>query len=216
MRIAVLGATGYVGTHVVAEAVARGHDVTAVVRDSTRAPGLSATAHVRTGDVADAAEVAQLAAGQDVVVAATRPPVGLEDELVAMTAAQLAGVVGTGARLLVVGGAGSLTVPGTGGRLVADDPDLVTPEYRAIARAGISQLAACRTAAGAPGADWSYLSPPAHLVPGPRTGHYRIGADELVVDDAGRSRISVSDLAVALLDEAQAPAHLGARFTVAY
>lgn len=213
MQITVIGAAGTVGSRVVAEAAARGHDVTAVVRDEARAVGLPAGVRVRTGDAADVADVARLGAGQDVVVAATRPPAGREHELVTTTKALLAGIPGTGARLLVVGGAGSLIVPGSGGRLEAEDPDLVAPQYRAIARAGVQQLAACRAAADV---DWTYLSPPAEMLPGTRTGRYRRGGDELLTDAAGRSAISVEDLAVALLDEVEAPAHRRARFTVAY
>jgi putative NADH-flavin reductase len=213
VQITVIGAAGMVGSRVVAEAAARGHEVTAVVRDEARAAVLPEGVRVRTGDAADVAEVTRLGTGQDVVIAATRPPAGREDELVTTTKALLAGLVGTGARLLVVGGAGSLTVPGSGGRLEAEDPDLVGPEHRAIARAGVHQLAACRAAADV---DWAYLSPPAELRPGTRTGRYRRGGDELLIDAAGRSAISVEDLAVALLDEVEAPAHRRARFTVAY
>jgi putative NADH-flavin reductase len=214
MQITVIGATGMVGRRVVTEALVRGHSVTAAARGTARAADLPAGVRVRSGDAGDVADVARLAAGQDVVVAATRPAAGFEDALVPMTKVLLAGLAGTGARLLVVGGAGSLTVPGTGGRLVADDPALVTPEYRAIARAGVQQLAACRAAPAE--VDWTYLSPPAELVPGARTRRYRRGGDELLRDGRGRSAISVEDLAVALLDEAEGPAQRRSRFTVAY
>jgi putative NADH-flavin reductase len=210
MQITVIGATGMVGRRVVAEAAARGHDIAAVVRDPARVGGLPAGVSVRAGDATDVGDVTRTSAGQDVVVAAVRPAAGREDELVSMTKALLAGAA---TRLLVVGGAGSLAVPGAGGRLVADDSDLVTAEYRAVARAGVQQLAACRAADDV---DWTYLSPPAVLLPGTRTGRYRLGADELLVDAAGRSTISVEDLAVALVDEAERPAHRRARFTVAY
>jgi uncharacterized protein len=210
MQITVIGATGMVGRRVVAEAATRGHDVVAVVRDPARVEGLPTGVSIRPGDAADVGDVTRTSTRQDVVVAAVRPPAGREDELVTMTKALLAG---TATRLLVVGGAGSLAVPGSGGRLVADDPDLVTAEYRAVARAGVQQLAACRAADDV---DWTYLSPPAVLMPGTRTGSYRLGTDELLVDAAGRSTISVEDLAVALVDEAERPAHRRARFTVAY
>jgi putative NADH-flavin reductase len=209
MQITVMGAAGMVGRRVVAEAAARGHDVVAVVRDPARAGGLPAGVSVRAGDATDVGDVTRTSTGQDVVVAAVRPAAGREDELVSMTKALLAGAA---ARLLVVGGAGSLAVPDSGGRLVADDPDLVTAEYRAVAQAGVQQLAACRAA----DVDWTYLSPPALLLPGTRTGRYRLGTDELLVDATGRSTISVEDLAVALVDEAERPAHRRARFTVAY
>jgi uncharacterized protein len=213
VQITVIGAAGFVGSRVVTEAVARGHDVTAVVRDGSRAAVVPAGVRVRSGDAADIADVAMLGDGQDAVVAATRPPAGREGELVANTKALLAGLAGTGARLVVVGGAGSLAVPGSGGRLVAEDPDLVEPDYRGIARAGVRQLAACRAAVDV---DWTYVSPPAALLPGARTGRYRLGGDELLVDAAGRSAISVEDMAMALVDEIEAPAHRRARFTVAY
>jgi putative NADH-flavin reductase len=213
VQITVIGATGMVGSRVVAEATARGHVVTAAVRDAARAVALPPDVRIRTCDATDVADVARLAAGQDVVVAATRPAAGREDELVTQTTALLAAIAGTGARLLVVGGAGSLAVPGSGGRLVAEDPDLVASEYRAIARAGVHQLAACR---GADDVDWTYVSPPAVLMPGTRTGRYRLGGDELLVDARGRSVISVEDFAVAVLDEAEDPVHRRARFTAAY
>jgi putative NADH-flavin reductase len=77
----------------------------------------------------------------------------------------------------------------------------------------VRQLAACRAAVDV---DWTYVSPPAALLPGARTGRYRLGGDELLVDAAGRSAISVEDMAMALVDEIEAPAHRRARFTVAY
>ncbi|MCA6093423.1 NAD(P)H-binding protein [Streptomyces sp. SCA3-4] len=216
MRITVFGAAGNVGSRVVAEALSRGHHVTAVVRDASRAAGrVPAGAELRTGDAGDARDVAAASAGQDVVIGATRPAPGSEGELVAMARALLAGTGESGVRLLLVGGAGNLTVPGSEGRTaVADDPAFVPPAWRPIALACTEQLAACR-AAGAD-ADWTYLSPPALLEPGVRTGTYRLGADELLVDAAGTSAISMEDLAVALLDEAERPRHRGERFTVAY
>ncbi|MEO3885387.1 hypothetical protein [Nonomuraea sp. B5E05] len=103
-------------------------------------------------------------------------------------------------------------MPGTGGLTVVDTPDF-PPSWRPIALACEAQLAACRAA---PRADWTYLSPPALLEPGERTGRYRLGADELLVGADGRSVISMEDLAVALLDEAERPRHRRCRFTVAY
>ncbi|GHF59655.1 hypothetical protein GCM10010218_46510 [Streptomyces mashuensis] len=213
MRITVFGAAGSVGGRTVAEALARGHEVTAVVRDPARFPLLPAGAHARTGDASDPGRVAELAAGQDVVISATRPRPGHEGDLVATAQALLTGLAGTDVRLLLVGGAGSLVVPGTDGRQVADDPRYVPPAWRDIALACSAQLAACRAEQQV---DWAYVSPPALLEPGERTGSYRLGGDELLVDEAGRSAISVEDLAVALVDEAEQARHRRARFTVAY
>lgn len=212
MRITVFGATGNVGSRVVAEALSRGHDVTAVVRDPARLHQLPAAAHGRLGDAANIEEVASLSAGQDLVISATRPAPGREHELVATTRALLAGLARTGVRLLLVGGAATLTVPGTGGTTVIDAPDFPA-SWRPIALACADQLAVCRADTEV---DWAYLSPAALLEPGERTGSYRMGADELLVDAEGRSMISMEDFAVALLDEAERPKHHRARFTVGY
>ncbi|ASR37291.1 NADH-flavin reductase [Prauserella marina] len=213
MRIIVFGATGNVGGRVVAEAVRRGHRVTAVVRSVERASVLPGEVAVAVGDVSDPDAVATLSEGHDVVVAATRPAEGREQELVAMTRALLAGSAKAGTRLVVVGGAAGLVVPGTGGRRVLDDPRYLSAGYRDIALACLAQFDVC---AEAEGTDWTYASPPAALVPGQRTGRYRRGGDELVVDDEGSSVISLEDFAVALLDEAETPRSRGARFTAAY
>jgi len=213
MRITVFGAAGSVGSRVVAEALARGHEVTAVVRRAERFGELPDAAEKRARDAAKIEDVVSASAGGDVVVSATRPAPGSEADLVATAEALLAGVRETGARLLLVGGAASLLVPGGGGRRVIDDPEFVPPAWQPIARACNEQLEACSAETEA---DWTYLSPPALLEPGARRGTYRLGADELLVDAEGTSRISVEDLAVALLDEAERPRHRRERFTVAY
>lgn len=195
MRITVFGATGAVGREVVAEARARGHEV----RPANRSAGVDAT---------DPAHVARLSAGQDLVISATRPAPGREAELVAVARALFAGVGDT--RLLLVGGAATLRRPD--GVLVQDAPDFPA-ELLPIANACADQLAVCQAESAV---DWAYLSPPMLLDPGPRTGRYRLGADDLVVDESGVSRITNADLAVALLDEAERPKHHRTRFTVAY
>lgn len=212
MRITVFGAAGNVGSRVVAEALSRGHEVTAVVRDPARFHELPAGVHARAGDAGRTEDVAELSAGQDVVISATRPAPGSERELVATTRALLAGLVPTSVRLLVVGGAAGLTVPGTGGATVMDDPEFPA-DWREIALACNAQLEVCRAETVV---DWAYLSPAALLEPGERTGAYRLGADELLVDAEGNSTISMEDLAVALLDEAEQPKHHRTRFTAAY
>lgn len=213
MRLTVFGAAGSVGSRVVKEALARGHEVTAVVRGEHRLPELPAAAAHRLGDAGRVEDVASLSAGQHAVISATRPAPGSERDLVTTAEALLRGVRSTGARLVLVGGAASLIVPGTGGRLVLDDPRYVPPEWRPIAEACGEQLEACMRETDA---DWTYLSPPAFLEPGARTGAYRVAEDELVVDTEGISRISVEDLAVALLDEVERPRHRRKRFTAAY
>lgn len=212
MRITVFGAAGNVGSRVVAEALSRGHEVTAVVRDAARFAELDPAALARTGDAGEPEDVVRLSKDQDLVISATRPAPGREGEFAGTTRALLAGLARTGVRLLVVGGAGSLTVPGTGGALVTDDPAFPA-DWRPIAGACGEQLAVCRADTAV---DWAYLSPAALLEPGVRTGGYRLGADELLVDARGESSISMEDLAVALLDEAELPRHHRTRFTVGY
>ncbi|WP_067459309.1 NAD(P)-dependent oxidoreductase [Actinomadura macra] len=210
MRITVFGATGNVGTRVVTEALRRGHDITAATRAPGRPASLPPGTRHRTGDAGDIADVIELSTGQDLIISATRPPAGSETDLVKTTRTLLAGVSRTGVRLILVGGAASLTVPGTS--TPAIDSPYVSPSYRDIAAACADQLAACRAD---PSADWTYLSPAALLEPGERTGRYRLGTDELLVDATGVSRVSMEDLAVALLDEAERPRHRRTRFTVA-
>jgi putative NADH-flavin reductase len=211
VKITLFGATGKVGRRILDEALSRGHSVTAVVRDPSRASELPAAAAIRVGDVLNASEVAELTAGQDLAISATRPPAGQETELVTMTRALLKGVGQTGVRLLISGGAATLSVPN--GTTVLDDPRFLSPAGHNIGRACVEQLEACLADKHA---NWTYLSPPASLQPGARTGKYRLGCDELLLDEAGHSAISMEDLAVALLDEAEEPRHQRVRFTAAY
>ncbi|NEE01350.1 NAD(P)-dependent oxidoreductase [Phytoactinopolyspora halotolerans] len=213
MRITVIGATGDVGRRVTTEALSRGHDVTAVGRSAARLADLPAGVRTRTGDAGHVDTVVAASSGQDVVVSATRPSAGNEHELATVTKALLAGLAGTGTRLIAVGGAASLAVPDRPGVTAVDDPRWVAAEYRAIALACAEQHEAYRADTTV---DWVYVSPPAMLVPGRRTGTYRTGRDELLVDDAGRSEISMEDFAVAVLDEIERPRHRRTRFTVAY
>ncbi|MFD0403344.1 NAD(P)-dependent oxidoreductase [Kitasatospora sp. NPDC127121] len=213
MHITVFGATGNVGSRVVTEALARHHRITAVLRDPAKPHGLPAAVALGVGDARNPEDVARLAAGQDLVITATRPAPGSEHELSAATRGLLAGLAGTGVRLMAVGGAGSLTLPGRGGTTLADDPGFPA-ELQPIARACREQLDLYRAAD--PDVDWTYLSPAALLEPGERTGRFRLGRDELLVDAEGASVISMEDLAVALLDEAEQPAHRRTRFTAAY
>ncbi|MFG2647308.1 NAD(P)-dependent oxidoreductase [Streptomyces sp. NPDC048436] len=215
MRITVFGAAGNVGSRVVAEALTRGHEVTAVVRDPARYGELHPAATHRTGDAGIPYDVTELSAGQDLVINATRPAPGREHEHAATAKSLLEGLAGTGVRLLIVGGAGSLTVPGTQGAVAAiDDPRYVPMAWRHIAQASNDQYEVVRTAAT--DVDWTYVSPSAVLEPGTRTGTFRLGTDELLVDAEGNSSLSMEDLAIALVDEAETPRHRRGRFTAGY
>lgn len=196
MKIAVVGATGMVGSRIVDEARTRGHEVTRVAR--------SGGPDVDVADLADASHVAQLALDHEVIVNATGPSRtgGNHQEWLAAVDTLIAHVGTT--RVVVVGGAGSLRVGA--GRLV-DQPEF--PElYRAEALSQSEALEHYRAAGER--LDWTYLSPAPMLAPGERTGSYNVGRDE----PAGAS-ISAEDFAVAIVDEIELPAHRGERFTVA-
>ena len=158
-------------------------------------------------DAANPDHVAEFAKDSDVVIGATRPAPGSEPDLVKNTLGLLAGTARVGVRLVLVGGAATLKVPG--GIVLDDLPEALLP----IANACAEQHAVCRADSVA---DWTYVSPPALLEPGTRTGRYRLGADQLLVDADGNSTISTADFAVALLDEVERPAHRRTRFTVGY
>ncbi|MFF7357805.1 NAD(P)-dependent oxidoreductase [Streptomyces filipinensis] len=201
MTIAVLGATGMVGGRVVGEASARGHRVLALSRKpASEDPAVMPVAV----DVTDPTAVREALAGSaaDAVVLAVRTFPADQEFLVGATRTVLDAAATLGIRVLVVGGAGALRSPGDRALLVAENPVYVPDEYRPVALAGVAQLRTCQAH---PGADWVYLSPPAVLEPGERTGRYRRGTDTLLTDADGGSRISAEDLAVAVLDELERP-----------
>ena len=209
-RIAVIGGTGYAGSHIAAEAAARGLEVTAVSRSAAEVP--QGVTHVR-GSYADTALVKQLAHDHDVLVLAvhaTGEP-ALGDVLPELLDAVRAG----GARLGVVGGAGSTLLAEGGPRLVdtAEFPE----EYKPEALAHAEVLDALR--ADTTDLRWFYVSPAAVFgawAPGERTGAYRTSDDVLLADEQGSSTIGGADFALAFVDEIVEPRHPNARFHVAY
>lgn len=201
-RIALIGATGNVGTRILQELVSRHHQVTAIVRDPSKVPARAGVTAVR-GDVADPAGLAKVLAGHDAVVSAVR---FLDSDPAALIGAVRASGV---KRYLVVGGAASLFV--APGKRLLDQPDFPAA-YKPEATAGAAFLDALRQADDL---DWTFLSPSAAFVPGERTGKFRLAQDELLVSPKG-STISFEDFAVALVDEIEKPAHVRQRFTVGY
>ena len=212
MNIALIGASGFIGSGLLAEALARGHRVTALVGRPERLsphPQLIAL----KADVFDTATLAGQLRGHEAVISAFSGHAqkdvlgdylrGFQSILQATRNAEVA-------RLLVVGGAGSLEVaPGV---QLLDTPGF--PEaYRASAEGARQAVQLLRADSAL---DWTLLSPSALITPGERTGRFRLGEDRLLVDAQGESRISVPDYAVAMLDEVERPAHSRRRFTVGY
>jgi uncharacterized protein len=203
MKIAVVGATGRVGSRVVTEALARGHFVTAITRDSnTVTPQANLVAAY--ADAGNAAELAVAVAGNDAVVSSLR--FADSDPTIIVDALKRAGI----RRYVVVGGAGSLDV--APGKQLVDEPNFPA-EYRAESLKARDFLKVLR---GEAGLDWTYLSPSAEFAPGLRTGKFRLGHDQLLVDANGKSSVSMEDFAIALVDELEKPAHIRQRFTVGY
>lgn len=212
MNIALIGATGYVGSKLLDEALARGHAVTALV---TRPEKLADRANVTAikVDVLDEAALAAQLRGMDAVVSAfsghaQADVLGyyLQGFSAIVAATKAAGVP----RLLVVGGAGSLEVaPGV---QLVDTPEFPA-QWKGTAEGARQALALLREEREL---DWTMLSPAAHLDPGTRTGKFRLGTDQLLTDSAGYSGISLEDYAVALIDELERPAHSRKRFSAAY
>ena len=213
MKIALIGATGFVGSAILKEALDRGHEVAAIVRNpDTLTP--HAKLHPKKGDAYNEDDVARLAADHDVVISAFNPGWTNPDiysQQVKGTDSIISGVKKAGVkRLLFVGGAGSLEVkPG----VQAVDLPGFPAEYKQGALATREALNMLRKESTL---DWSFLSPSADLFPDQRTGKFRLGTDQMLRDANGNSRISVEDYAMAMIDEVEKPQHIRRRFTVGY
>lgn len=202
MKVALIGATGNVGSRLLAEVVRRGHEVTAIARHPEKiaaGPGFTPA----KGDLFDDAALAQVLAGHDAVISSVR--FVMSDPHRLLHAVRRSGVK----RYLVVGGAGSLeAAPGV---KLMDTPKFPA-EYKPEAMKGADFLELLRQEREL---DWTFISPSAVFAPGERTGKFRLGTDQLLVSENG-SRISYEDFAIALVDEIETPQHSRQRFTVGY
>lgn len=213
MRITVLGGTGYAGSHVVAEAVKRGHEVTSYSRTAPDAPAEGA--RYRTGSVLDDAVLAEVVRDTDAVFETLSPRGELAGKLEGVVDRLIPLAATADVRLGVLGGASSLQVSPGGPRLIDVQPP--APEIADEINTGIALLDALKAAPER--LDWFYVSPAAGFgawVPGEATGRYRVSDDVLLVDEHGNSNISGADLAAAVLEEFEKPAHRRRRFHVAY
>ena len=212
--IVLIGATGMIGQRILHEALSRGHKVTAIVRDTSRTGEQRANLDYRTGDIFKPETIAAAGVDHDVVVHAYGPGQAGDPSLIVKAAHSLLEALTRvePIRLIAVSGAGSLEVrPGLQLVDAADFP----PAWKAMALAHRGALEVFRKA-GFAEFDWTAVSPPALIEPGTRTGHYRVGTDQLIVDDQGKSYVSAEDFAVAVVDEIENPRFQGQRFSVGY
>ena len=203
MKIALIGATGNIGSKILNEALNRGHEVTAIVRNTDRLEKREGVSPQQC-DLAQTDKLTKVINGNDAVIISVRHKEN--DVLKVFDACREAGV----RRVLVVGGAASLEAsPGV--RLL-DTPGF-PEEIKVEAQPAADTLDRIRKVTDL---DWTFQCPSIIIEPGERTGKFRIGADELLKDEEGNSRISQEDFAVAMIDELENPKHLRKRFTVGY
>ena len=203
MKIALAGATGNIGSRVLDEALARGHQVTAISRDPARLGARAGMTPAR-GDTGDPDAFARVLAGHDAAVLSIKW--NENDVHKVLDAVRKSGV----GRCLFVVGAGSLLR--SDGRTHFDhmaekgiQPPTSKPAALALAEVRkVTDLA------------WTAISPPASIQPGQRTGAFRLGLDHLLEDAQGQSLISREDFAIAIVDELENPRHVHKRFTAAY
>lgn len=217
MNIAIIGASGFVGTALVTEALQRGHTVTAIARDTGKIKENGDKLRLEKADVADEKSLIAALQGNEIVISAynagwNNP--NLYDDFMAGSKAIAAAVKKAGIkRLIVVGGAGSLYV--APGLQLVDTPEF--PEaFKAGATAARDYFNLLKEDKDL---DWTLFSPAIemhHGITTGRTGQYRTGLDNPVFDANNRSVLSVEDLSVAVLDEAETGKHIRQRFTAAY
>lgn len=213
MKLALIGATGFIGSAILQEALNRGHQITAIVRHPEKLPQ-HPNLIARKGDVRDEIQVPELVVGHDAVVSSYSPGRVVEniyEQHISSYRNIIKGVKEAGVkRLLVVGGAGSLEM--SPGIQLVDTPEF-PEQWKAGSLAGREVLYLLREETEL---EWTYLSPSITISPGERTEQFRLGTDQILRDDSGESHISVEDYAVAMVDELEEPKHVRQRFTVGY
>ena len=214
-KVVLIGASGFVGSAILNEALNREIQVTAVVRHPEKIKIQNENLIIKKADVSSLDEVAEVCKGADAVISAFNPGwdnPDIYEETIKVYLTIMDGVKKSGvSRFLMVGGAGSLFIaPGI--RLVdsGEVPEKLLPGVKALSDFYFHFLKKEKEI------DWVFFSPAADMVPGVRTGRYRLGKDDMVVDVAGNSHISVQDYAAAMIDEFEKPAHHQERFTIGY
>jgi putative NADH-flavin reductase len=212
MKIVVFGAGGRIGSRIIAEALDRGHDVTAAVRHPEDYTGEMPHLKVTKADLFKTQDVETAAFDHDAVVCAYGNTRGLP----ASTITEVATPLITGLkqanvkRLIIVGGAGSLEI--SPGVQLVDTPGF--PEaYKPSALAAREALKIYQKEKEL---EWTYFSPAAEISPGDRTGKFRTGTNKLLTGAQGKSFITMEDYAVAVIDELENPLHIRAQMTIGY
>lgn len=221
LDIVVYGATGKVGTHIVQEALDRGHRVTAVSRRPESVEATHDNLTVVKGDLLNPGSVSEIVAGTDVVVVSVRGVIGDSDApesaLQFMAAERLVDALysqgETGPYLIHVGGSGALEVE-PGKLYAATLPTIALPRGLEIEILG--QILALEFFGKVNDVRWTYATPPKNFTNGKRTGVFRIGGRQAIEDRRGRTRVSRADFAVAVIDEAEQQQHVRRQFSVAY
>lgn len=213
--VVLIGASGFVGNAILNELLSRGHKVTAVVRNPKKINVTNSNLEIVKTDVSDTNVMVEICKGKEAIISAYNPgwanPDIYEETLrnypLILEAAKRSGVK----RLLCVGGAGTLfCAPGL--RVVDSGaiPDAIMGGVKSLGEFYMNTLMNEKAI------DWIFFSPAGTLEPGKRTGKFRLGKDELIVDENGISHISVEDYAVAMVDELENPKHHYERFTIGY
>lgn len=214
-KIVLIGASGFVGSALLNEAINRGYKVTAIVRDPKKIKVTNENLSVIKADVSSSETVADLCKGFDTVVSAYNPGwtnPNIYNETLSVYGAILKGAKAAGVRrLLCVGGAGTLfCAPGLRVMDSGVIPESFLPAVKSLGEFYLNILS------NETEIDWVFFSPAGNIAPGERTGKFRLGKDDLIVDKDGKSNISVEDYAVAMIDEVEKEAHHRERFTIGY
>ncbi|HWN32719.1 MAG TPA: NAD(P)H-binding protein [Pseudonocardia sp.] len=211
-KVVVFGAAGQAGSRIIAEAVARGHEVTAVARHPETAPAFDARVAVVAGDATSAESAGALAKDADVLVTAAGGPGRAIYRTIAETlVGAVTGLPQPAPRIIHLGGGATLTTP-DGARFL-DLPSFPAAYFDAAS----GQADALDYYRASSGATWTYVSPPPiNFHVGERTGQYRTGLDQPVSGADGQATLSYEDLAVAIVDEIERPQFQNTRFTAGY
>lgn len=214
-NVVLIGASGFVGNAILNELLSRGHKVTAVVRNPEKINVSNSNLEIVKTDIADTNAMVGICKGKEAIISAYNPGwtnPDIYEETLRNYPLILEAVKRSGAkRLLCVGGAGTLfCAPGL--RVVDSGaiPDAIMGGVKSLGEFYLNTLVNEKDI------DWIFFSPAGTLEPGKRTGKFRLGKDDLIIDENGISHISVEDYAVAMVDELENPKHHCERFTIGY